>query len=208
MKSIYVFVLIIFLSAGCATPAYKEILKEKPVYNSSSFDVSQNILYQATLRAMFAKSFFIEKEDEEKGFILAKRSFQRGRKTVVLLLQAKIIPCETNKVNLYLNAFQTTERCFVADRTRFFMWLIPLPGGGGKEATSIKEAEAVIEDREFYQNLFTEINAQVRNAEKSQGAYQPAQKNIPAEVVKPIEATQDNTPVAAKATEEPEVLDK
>ncbi|OQX53929.1 MAG: hypothetical protein B5M48_02070 [Candidatus Omnitrophica bacterium 4484_213] len=47
-----------------------------------------------------------------------------------------------------------SERLFVADRTRFFLWLIPLPGGGDKEVSKIKEEEKIIEDRKFYQRFF------------------------------------------------------
>ena len=49
----------------------------------------------------------------------------------------------------------------MADRTRFFLWLIPLPGGGGKEASKIKEEEKIIEDQEFYQRFFEEIEEEI-----------------------------------------------
>ena len=150
-----------FLIPGCATPVYKEILKEKPSYNSKEFSVSKDILYQATIKTIFAKNFIVENEDQEKGFILAKRSFQRGKRTIALLLQAKIILDAESKCTIYLNALQTTERSYIADRTRFFMFIIPLPGGGGKEATQIKEGEKVIEDKEFYQSLFSSIEEEI-----------------------------------------------
>lgn len=161
MKRIHIFLLIIFLLTGCATPVYKEVFKEGPAYNAKEFSFLKDILYKATLRCMYAKNFIIEKEDEEKGFILAKRSFQRWKRTIVLLLQAKVVSDGENKSTLYLNALQTTERFYVADRTRFFLWIIPLPGGGGKEASSTKEGEKIIEDKEFYQNFFSEIEKQV-----------------------------------------------
>ena len=56
----------------------------------------------------------------------------------------------------------------MADRTRFFLWLIPLPGGGGKEASKIKEEEKTIEDKEFYQRFFEEIEEGIKNLKEIQ----------------------------------------
>jgi len=146
---------------------YRDVLKDKPVYNTKEFSVSADSLYDAALKAIYSKNFFVEKEEKANHFILAKRSFQRGRKTAIVLLQVKIVPNEPAGANLYLNAFQTTERSYVADRTRFFLWLIPLPGGGGKEATSIKETETVIEDKDFYDSLFSCIESQLQAGKRA-----------------------------------------
>jgi hypothetical protein len=148
--------MVLFLGA-CATPAYKDVFKDKPAYNSRSFSANQDILYQATLRAICGRNFIIEEEDQGKGVILAKRSFQRGKRTIVLVLQANASLDAAGKTTLFLNALETTERHYVADRTRFFLWLVPLPGGGGKQGESVKEGERIIEDKTFYQNFFVEI---------------------------------------------------
>lgn len=165
MNKIGIFLLFtVFLITGCATaPIYKDIFKQEISYNSKEFTVSKDILYDATIRTICSKNFIIEKEDKENNFILAKRSLQRGRNTIILALQAKININQENKATLYLNALQTTERFFVADRTRFFMFIIPLPGGGGKEATTVKEGEKVIEDKEFYQKFFLAIEKEINN---------------------------------------------
>lgn len=165
MKKIAIFLSVtVLLINGCAgSPIYKEVFKQDINYNSKEFPASINILYDATIRAICSKNFIIEKEDKENGFILAKRSLQRGKRTTILALQAKIIANQENKSMLYLNALQTTERFFVADRTRFFMFIIPLPGGGGKEATAIKEGEKIIEDKEFYQNFFLAVEKEIKN---------------------------------------------
>ena len=156
---------VLFLS-GCATfnPS-REVFKEKVTYNSKEFSVSGGLLYQAVIKVIYAQKFVIEKEDKEGGFILAKRYFQRGKRNIILILQAKLIS-ETDKSVLYLNALQTSERLFVADRTRFFLWLIPLPGGGGKEASKIKEGEKIIEDREFYQKFFDRIEEEINKSKE------------------------------------------
>jgi len=36
-----------------------------------------------------------------------------------------------------------------------------LPGGGGKDASQIKEGEKVIDDKKFYQDFFNEIQGEV-----------------------------------------------
>ena len=163
MRRLSIFIMVIaFLISGCSTASvYKEVLKQKTPYNMREFSISEDILYQATIRTMYSKNFIIEKEDKEKGLILAKRVFQRGRRTIDLLLQARVISIEADKSTLYLNAIQTTLRTCITDRTRFFLWLIPLPGGGGKEATEIKEDARTIEDRQFYQQLFSLIEKEI-----------------------------------------------
>ncbi len=154
--------LLIFFLVGCGTTkVYKEILNDKPSYNSKSFSVSSDDLYQAVLKTVFSKNFVVEKEDKENGFLVAKRFFQKRKKTIIVALQAKIISQNEDHSLLYLNALQTTEKLYVADRTRFFMFLIPLPGGGGKEATKVKAGEMIVEDAEFYADFFKIIEKEL-----------------------------------------------
>jgi hypothetical protein len=161
-KTTIIFLVGFLFIAGCGTgKVYREIMKDKPSYNSREFSVSPDILYQAVMRIIYSKNFIVEKENQKDGFILAKRYFQKGKRNVILALQAKILPYADNKSLLYLNAFQTTERLYVADRTRFFMFIIPLPGGGGKEATKVKEGEKIIEDKKFYGELFSAIENEI-----------------------------------------------
>lgn len=147
--------------SGCAAPAYREVFQERASYNSKEFDVPVNVLYQATTRAVCSRNFIIEKEDAEKGSLLAKRSFQKGKKTIVLVLQARMDSGINDKTMLYLTALETTEMSYVTDKTRFFLFLIPLPGGGGKNATQVKEGEKIIDDKKFYKNFFDAIQREV-----------------------------------------------
>ena len=162
-RVILLLVMCVFVASCATTPVYKEVFKDRPTYNQKEFSVSKEVLYQAALKAICSKGFIIEEDEAEKGLILAKRSFQRGKRTIVLALQAKITDEREDKSTLYLNALQTTERFFVADRTRFFFWIIPLPGGGGKEATKVKEGEKIIEDKKFYQDFFSAIEEEIED---------------------------------------------
>lgn len=191
--------LIVLLICACATPAYKDVFKEKPAYNSRTFAVNKGILHQATLRAFCGRNFIIEEEDKEKGSILAKRSFQRGKRTIVLILQANASLDAAESSTLFLNAVETTERHYVADRTRFFLWLIPLPGGGGKQGTSVKEGERIIEDKAFYKNFFAEIDAEAEKLKVIE-----ASRKREEEILAVIEAPQaeESVPVEETAIEE------
>lgn len=147
--------------AGCASaPVYKDMFKEESSFNTKVFPAADSELYPAVIKALCLKNFIIEREDKETGVITAKRSYQQGKKIVVLVVQARIVPSGLEST-LFLNGLQTTEKTYVADKTRFFLWIIPLPGGGGKDATSIKEGEKVIEDKAFYQNFFSVIEQQL-----------------------------------------------
>jgi hypothetical protein len=147
--------------SGCATPVYRDVFKEKESYNSREYTVPVDILSQAVTRVICSRNFIIEQESADKGFMVAKRSFQQGKKTVVLVLQVKMDSLSTDRTMLYLTALQTTETYYVSDHTRFFLFLIPLPGGGGKNASQIKEGEKVIDDKSFYKDFFDAIQKEV-----------------------------------------------
>ncbi|MFH1640997.1 MAG: DUF2242 domain-containing protein [Candidatus Omnitrophota bacterium] len=162
MKRLICLLVMAISMSGCATPVYKQVFNNEPIGNSKEFSVSQDKLYQATIKALCARNFFIENEDKEKGFILGKRFFQKGKKTIVLLVQGKIAPSNENQSTLYLNAVETTEVAYVSDHTRFFMFILPLPGGGGKQATTVKQGEKTIQDKEFYSDFFKAIEEEIK----------------------------------------------
>ena len=130
--------------AGCAASVYKNVFKDGDSFNNRTYNVPASELYKIVNHVLMVKNFITEKEDEESGFIMGKRSFQRGKRTIVLVAQAKIEPVNDKRTLLFLNAIQTTEVSYIADRTRFLLFVIPLPGGGGKQASQIKEGEKVV----------------------------------------------------------------
>jgi hypothetical protein len=134
---------------------------EKPAGNFKEFTVSRDLLYASVTRVLCSRNFLIENEDKEKGFLLGKRSFQRGHKTIVLLVQAKLVADSPDRSSIFVNALETTESYYVSDRTRFFLFLVPLPGGGGKQASSVKEAEKSVQDPRFYKDFFGEVEKEL-----------------------------------------------
>lgn len=136
-------------------------MKEESTFNSRSFPVPPEQVYQAVIRAVLGKNFMLEKEDPENNFLLAKRSFQKGKRTTALLLQTKISPAGRDQSMVYFSAIETKETSYVSDRTRFLLWIVPLPGGGGKEASRVKEGEEVVQDPKFYENMFSAVEKEL-----------------------------------------------
>jgi hypothetical protein len=162
-KTILTILICVLMAAGCASPSYRQVFKEKPSANSRVFNVSRDLLYAAAAKVLCERNFIIENEDKDKGFMLGKRSFQRGRKTFVLLMQGKIVSDGPDRSTMYVNAIETTETYYVADHTRFFLFLIPLPGGGGKDVSTVKEAEKTVQDKRFYKDFFAEVDKKIKD---------------------------------------------
>ncbi len=163
-----VFAALMIVCSGCASaPGYEQILQEDNSYNQKSFDVAGNDLYLATLKTLYAKSFMIEKADETENLIIAKRSFQEKKRTIILIIQAKIVEdTHGESSTIFMSGLETTERTYVADRTRFLLFVIPLPGGGGKQVSTIKEGEKVITDQVFYTNFINAIEKTLETSSK------------------------------------------
>jgi len=163
MRRTLCLLILAILVGGCGTPSvYREVFRDGPTqYNSRTFPYSQEAVYTALLKTVYSRKFIVENENKESGDLLAKRSFQKGKRTIALLLQAKFIAGSKDTTTLFLTAMETSERLYVADRTRFLLFIIPLPGGGGKEATKIKEQEKLVEDSKFYQQFFEAIEKEL-----------------------------------------------
>jgi len=163
MRKIFFIPLFIFLLSGCATfnPS-KEVFNEKTNINSKTYNTSIDTCYKAVKQVILKRNFNISYEDKELNRIQAERFFQKRKKTIILVLAANLQPLEENQTTVYLNAIQTTEKVYKRSHRRFFLWIIPLPGGGGVEAERVKEGEQTIEDKEFYQQFFREIEEEIK----------------------------------------------
>lgn len=161
-KFLFIFVFILFLS-GCATfDPSKEVFKKKPDINSKTYDASIDTCWKAVKQAVLKKNFNISYEDEKLKRIQAERFFQKRKRTIAIVLAVNLQSLEENQTIVYLNAIQTTEKLYKRSHSRFFLWIIPLPGGGGVEAERIKEGEKTIEDKRFYEEFFEKIEREIK----------------------------------------------
>ncbi len=152
-----IFILLFLCSCSSTKHTYKQIADDRDTYTTRSYHCSLSDLHKAVTQVLLTKKFIIENEDVTIGTLNASRFFSKGYQTIAVVVQSKILSKNDKEQHLFLNAIQTTERNYVADRTRFLLFLIPLPGGGGKEVTKSKESEFVINDKSFYDDLFTNI---------------------------------------------------
>ena len=150
--------------SGCSSVqyTYRQIQKDNDNYNSRVFSATAAQLQKALNEMLLSKKFQIDKEDEAAGTLVASRYFSQSRNNIVVLLQARIFAQDQGHQKLFLNGIQTTQRNYILDRTRFLLWVIPLPGGGGKEVSKTKESEASITDKAFYNDLFDAIQKNLR----------------------------------------------
>lgn len=158
-----IFPLILFVGCSPTRNIYREVMKDEEPNNTRIYQTSVKDLHKAVARTLLAKKFVIDNEDPEAGTLTASRFFSKSYQNVVVAVQSKIMSKGEKEQQLFLNAVQTTERNYVADKTRYFLFVVPLPGGGGKEVTKSKESELVIEDKVFYEELFSQIE---KNIEK------------------------------------------
>ncbi|MBF0478390.1 MAG: hypothetical protein HQL26_02805 [Candidatus Omnitrophica bacterium] len=162
MKRIVLIVMSCCFFAGCAQAVYKTCLVDTGIKNSRQFDVGKDDLYKFTMQTLLTKGFIIESENKADGAIAARKSIQKGKRTYVVGIQARIYSLTDKTASLFLNGVQTTEKTFIADKTRFLLFIIPLPGGGGKEATKVTEGVNTIEDQQFYDELFSLIKSNIK----------------------------------------------
>ncbi|MEI7999134.1 MAG: hypothetical protein WCH62_06490 [Candidatus Omnitrophota bacterium] len=159
----FILALTVLTLAGCAgAPVYKQIQKDNATYNSRTFTATSEELQKALSQMLLSKKFQIDKEDDVAGIVLASRYFTHSRNNTVVVLQGKMFAQGEGRQKLFLNAIETTQRNYVVDRTRFLLWVVPLPGGGGKEVTKTKESEASIEDASFYTDLFDAVGRNLK----------------------------------------------
>jgi len=153
-------ILFVLFVCGCASTkyTYRQIENDNDSFTSHVFKCSLLELHKAVTQVLLTKKFTIDHEDAINGTLTGSRYFTHGYQKIVVVVQSKILSKNDKEQQLFLNGVQTTERNYVADRTRFLLWIIPLPGGGGREVTESKESEFVINDKPFYDELFNDIN--------------------------------------------------
>ncbi len=159
MRKIVLIVGFAAVIAGCSYQSQRHILKEDTVGNVKVFDASPAAIYQAFVRTALMKNFIVKEEDAQAGSILVERPVEKGKRTYIVCLQARVFEDAPGKSSLFLNGNERCERTYVRDNTRFFLFIIPLPGGGGKEATTVVESEKPIRDEFFYKEFFAMVSS-------------------------------------------------
>lgn len=156
------------LLSGCATfSPSEEVFKEKANINSRTYDTSINACFDVLKQVILKKNFSLTHEDKEAIRLQASRYFQKGKRNIVIILNANLQPLGENKTTVYLNAVQTTEKLYSQSHARFFLGLIPLPGGGGETAERLKEGESTIEDQKFYEGFFEETDEEIKKLKEA-----------------------------------------
>lgn len=155
----------VLLLAGCGGPsAYQRVFREPSHFNSKVYSADMATTWAAASRAVLALNFAIEKQDKEQGLLQASRHFREGKRTTHLALHLTLQAEPTHQTRVYVSATETAEKVFTRSHTRFFLWIIPLPGGGGTEANRVTEGERTIEEKRFYDSLFQAIDQELRAA--------------------------------------------
>jgi len=155
---------ILFLCSCATFSPSGEVFKEKANINSRTYDAPVNACFDILKEVILKKNFSLASEDKEAKRLQATRYFQKGRKSIVIVLNANLQSLGENKTTVYLNAVQTTEKLYAQSHTRFFLGLIPLPGGGGETAERLREGESTVEDQKFYEGFFDEIGDEIRKS--------------------------------------------
>jgi len=164
-KRLFVLSLGILFLSSCATFSPSgEVFKEKANINSRTYDASINACFDTLKQVILKQNFSLASEDRETKRLQASRYFQKGRRSIAIVLNANLQSLEENKTTIYLNAVQTTEKLYSQSHARFFLGLIPLPGGGGESAERLKEGEITVEDKKFYEGFFEEIGEEIRKS--------------------------------------------
>lgn len=174
MRKFVCLLCLIFFLSGCATfSPSEEIFKGKTNINSGTYDAPINACFDVLKQVVLKKNFSLAYEDKEVKRLQATRYFQKGKRSIVIVLNANLQSLGENKTAVYLNAIQTTEKLYARGHTRFFLGLIPLPGGGGETAERLKEGEITVEEKKFYEGFFKEIGQEIG---KSKGAGEESKK--------------------------------
>ncbi|MBN1586088.1 MAG: hypothetical protein JW937_01515 [Candidatus Omnitrophica bacterium] len=164
MKKLLIGTLAVLLCCtGCSgSSAYKRVYKgHKDALNSRHYAQPLEICWSATKRMLLDHNFTIEEESGDMHRILAKRHFKDGKRTVTLSSEVLLEPDPKGGTTIFINAIETKEKYFVRSHSRFFLWVIPLPGGGGKSASEVQESKRTIVEKKFFKRSFEAISDQI-----------------------------------------------
>lgn len=163
-QAAWVAALLAGLLAGCGGPsAHERVFARAPQrMNGRSYMADMASCWRAVNRAVLGLNFGIDEQDQTTHALQASRHFTKGWRTTTVKLRISLEPAEGEQTLVYASAVERTERLFTRSHHRFFLWIVPLPGGGGVEANRVLEREATIEDSRFYDGLFRAVEEQLQ----------------------------------------------
>ena len=154
------------LLAGCSGPsAYQRVFEQDGHANARTYAAGVEDCWLAVNRAALSLNFGLDKEEKDKGLLEAVRHFQDGKRTTTLTLKVSLQPEGRKETTVYVNAVELKERVFARSHRRFFLWIIPLPGGGGVTASRLTEGEKTVEDGQFYTAFFDAVGKELYTLE-------------------------------------------
>lgn len=167
MRRIIAFTLtgFLFLTGCSGHSAYQRVFKQPEPYNFRTYPVSMKTCWLAVNRAVLGLNFGIDKAEKEEGLLEASKHFQEGKKTTTIVLKASLETAGSGATTVYVNVLETRERVFARSHTRFFLWIIPLPGGGGTVASRVTEGARTVTDVKFYGALFEAVGRELDGLE-------------------------------------------
>ena len=155
-------------AAGCGGPsAYHGVFQGPRPENARMFSIDQATCWAAVNRTVLALNFTPEQQDEVKRLLQATRYFGKSRRTRAVRLTISLQPSREGGTMVYANATEVAERVFTRSHRRFFLWVIPLPGGGGVEASRVKEGEWTVSDPVFYAQFFEALGRELKTTTAS-----------------------------------------
>ena len=154
----------LLVAEGCGGPsAYQRVFNGPDQrVNGKTYSADMEACWTAVQRAVLVLNFALDKQDKANGTLEASRYFKEGRRTTRITLQVNVQPDGRHQSLVYATAIQTAEQVFVRSHRRFFLWVIPLPGGGGSEANRVTEAEWTVRDRKFYDTFFQTVERELQ----------------------------------------------
>ena len=148
MNKIYIFLIVCSLFiGGCATTTmYRGVFKEDSLAHVKEFNVERDILFISLIEVLCLRQFTIVLDDDEKGVVLAKRVFLKNNRNFNLNIQGKIIAQNEGSYMLSINTVETVESV--------------------KGTQRVIEREKLINDANFYEKLFSEIENSIKKRTK------------------------------------------
>lgn len=164
MRTWWLTALVAGLLAGCGGPStYERVFAHAPQrMNGRSYAADTESCWRAVNRAVLGLNFGIDEQDQTMHALRASRHFTKGRRTTTVQLRVNLEQGESGQTLIYANAVERSERLFTRSHRRFFLWVLPLPGGGGIEANRVLEREATVEDGHFYDGFFGAVEEQLQ----------------------------------------------